>query len=115
MEEVKYTITFADGETLEGLTMNGNNYVSKTDFDEELLSDFNLMEVTVSDGESEATYHNMKKIHKTNYPNGDIYFTIEEKTHQELIDEEINSKIEYLAMMADIEMYDEDEFMEEEM
>lgn len=104
MEERTYTITFMNGEVLSGLRMNGNNFIAAHDFDDELLSDFNLMEVTINDGEFEYTVNNMKKIHKTKYPDGSVYFTIEEKTARELLDEEINAKIEYIAMMTEVEI-----------
>ncbi len=103
MEEKIYSLTFTGGETLEGLTLNGDNFVTRFDFDDELLSDFNLLEVTINDGENEWTEYNMKKIHKTAYGN-EIYFTIAPKTEQELRDEEINSKIEYIAMMTEVEL-----------
>ena len=104
MEERFYSITFANGETLSGLKVNGDNFVTTEDFDDELLSEINLIEVTFNDGQNEWTEYNMKKIHKTKYSNGDIYFTIAKKTTEELIQEELNSKIEYIAMMTEVEL-----------
>ncbi len=104
MEEKIYTITFMDGQTLGGLTMNGNNFVSTADIDDSIFDDINLMEVTFSDGEDEWTVSNMKLIHKTEYANGLTYFTIEPKTERDLRDEDIEAKIEYIAMMTEVDL-----------
>ena len=53
MEKKKktWTIELADGTTLEGLTLNGNNYVSKAKLTADDF-DGNLSHVKITDGET---------------------------------------------------------------
>ena len=55
MDEKIYSVTLADGSTIDNLTLNGNNYVSKTKIDKSIF-DGNCHSVMISDGESEVVY-----------------------------------------------------------
>ena len=37
MDEKIYTVTLADGTTIDNLTLNGNNYISKTKIDKSIF------------------------------------------------------------------------------
>lgn len=99
---MQYTITLADGQKITGLTKNGDNFVSKTQVDESIF-DGNLSTMTVSDGESEQVLNNVELIQQVEYKDG-WYLAFRELTAQELRDMEIDAKIDYIAMMADVDM-----------
>lgn len=99
---MQYSIKLADGKVLTGFTKNGDNFVSKEQVDESIFED-NLAVMTVSDGETETTYHNVELIQQVEYADG-WYLAFRELTAQELRDIEINAKIEYIAMMADVDI-----------
>lgn len=79
---MQYTIKLANGKELTGLTKNGDNYVSKKKVDESIFTD-NLTTMTVSDGETETTYHNVELIQQMEFPDG-WYLCFRELTEAEL-------------------------------
>ena len=79
---MQYTITLADGRELTGLTINGDNYVSKKKVDESIFTD-NLTTMTVSDGETEIAYQNVELIQQMEFPDG-WYLCFRELTEAEL-------------------------------
>lgn len=99
---MQYTITLADGQKITGLRKNGDNFVSETQVDESIF-DGNLSTMTVSDGESEQVLNNVELIQQVEYKDG-WYLAFRELTAQELRDMEIDAKIDYIAMMADVDM-----------
>lgn len=64
-----YTIRLADGLELTGLRMNGTNYVSKDQVDENIFVN-NLTTMTVSDGDTETVYHDVELIQQVHYEDG---------------------------------------------
>lgn len=99
---MQYTITLADGQKITGLSKNGDNFVSKTQVDESIF-DGNLSTMTVSDGETEQVLNNVELIQQVEYKDG-WYLAFRELTAQELRDMEIDAKIDYIAMMAYVDM-----------
>lgn len=99
----KYTITLADGTVLNNLTMNGNNYISVTEIDEEVF-DGNLSSVMVSDGETEQAYENMDLIHLTANSSGEYWFALRALSADEIERMQLRSDIEYISMMTGIEL-----------
>lgn len=99
---MQYTIRLADGTELKGLSKNGDNFVSSTKIDESIFEG-NLATMTVSDGESEVTYENVELIQQVQYADG-WYLAFRELSAQELRDMEVDAKIDYIAMMADVDM-----------
>lgn len=85
-----YTITLADGRKMENLTMNGNNFVSKTQVDESIFEE-NLSTVIVSDGENEETYTDVVFIQQMRWVDGTYYLAFREKTPMEKLIEKIGS------------------------
>ena len=103
MEENKvYTITLADGTVISNLTMNGNNFVSETQITSDIFED-NLFEVTISDGEYEEVHENMELVQIAQYGD-DYYFVLRDLTPAEMEKLSIRADIEYIAMMAGIEL-----------
>lgn len=99
---MSYTITLADGQQITGLSKNGDNFVSQSEVDESIFEG-NLSTMTVSDGETTETYENVELIQQVKYKDG-WYLAFRELSAQELRDMEIDAKIDYIAMMADVDM-----------
>lgn len=102
MENKTYKITLSDGRQLEGLRLNGNNYISDEPLTEE---DFEgkLEEVTISDGQSEQTLTNCELIQVKQY--GDEYwFIIREVPADVMAARQIRADIDYIAFMTDVEL-----------
>lgn len=92
-----YTLTLADGRQLTGLGLNGTNFVSAEKVDEAIFTN-NLSTMTVSDGETERTYHHVELIQQQKQLDGDWYLAFREKTAQELAAEALK---EAMASNAD--------------
>lgn len=97
MEEEKFTITLADESQIEGLLMNGNCFISKTEIDKSRLSDDNLLSVSIN-GQS---YENMTCDNFWQDKN-EWWFILREKTEEELKELELNAKIEFLMAMQGV-------------
>ena len=88
---MQYTIKLANGKELTGLAKNGDNYVSKKKVDESIFTD-NLTTMTVSDGETETTYHNVELIQQMEFPDG-FYLCFRELTEAELVVTELQEAL----------------------
>ena len=76
-----YQITLHDGTVLDELELNGNNFISEKLIDDAVFSG-NLDTVTISNGETTATYTDMKLL--SNRVDGEkSWFVLGEKTAQE--------------------------------
>ena len=102
MEKRTWTITLADGTTLEGLTFNGNNYVSGNPLTE---ADFTgkLEHVTISDGETTTVMEHAMLVQCKKYGT-EYWFVLREMTDAELTAAKVQASIDYIAMMADIDL-----------
>lgn len=105
MEKEKFQITLADGTVIEGLTQNGDNYVSETEVNVAVFeSNCSPMTITGSDS-TEVLYQNGEFIRQAHFPGVQGYYlAFRDKTANELALEEIQAKIEYIGMMANIEL-----------
>lgn len=85
-----YTITLADGQKIENLDKNGDNFVSKTKVDESIFEN-NLTKVTVSDGETTETYRNVEFIQQMPWSDGTYYlaFRVVDGTEKSITDIEM--------------------------
>lgn len=97
-----YTVTLTDGTVLLNLRMNGNNFISAEPVTDETFVD-NLDPVTISDGEYEDQHEHMALIY-TQRRGDEYWFALRDRTPDELARLKIQSDIEYLAMMTDIEL-----------
>ena len=102
MEKRTWTITLADGATLEGLKLNGNNYISGNPLTE---ADFagKLEHVTITDGETTTELTNVELVQCMQYGT-EYWFVLREMTAEELTAAKVQSSIDYIAMMADIDL-----------
>ena len=100
---MQYTIRLADGRELKKLTKNGDNFVSETQVDESIF-EYNTQTVTITDEEgNETVLHNAEFIQQMEFADG-FYICFREKSEMELAMENFQSQIDYIAMMADVEM-----------
>lgn len=98
MEE-NITLILADGTVIENLKLNGNNLISQTDIGEDKLFAVNLSHVTINGTE----YRDMLLRNYWQDSDG-WHIVISEITPQERYEARINSKIDYIAMMEDIDL-----------
>ncbi|MBO5627494.1 MAG: hypothetical protein J5965_00255 [Aeriscardovia sp.] len=102
----KYTL-YADGVKLaEGLTINGTNYVSKTEVDVSGLSKVFRLTVKNNDGNTTEEFEHAKLLQQVQYAWDDnkFYLAFAPVSEQEIKNNEFQSNLQYLAMMADLEL-----------
>ena len=101
-----YKIILSDGTQLNNLKLNGNNFVSEMEVTEDTFKG-KLSKVTIEttkDGqEITKEYEHMELVQVVHYEDG-YYFVLRELSATELKEIKMQSDIEYLAMMADIDL-----------
>ena len=107
--EKSWKITLADGTQLKNLGLNGNNFISETkitekDFKEKLSKV--IFEGKVEEKNFKQECNNMELVQIAHYEDG-YYFVLREIPQEELDKLKMQSDIEYLAMMSDIDMEEE--------
>lgn len=100
--EKSWKITLSDGTKLENLRLNGNNFISEAEITED---DFRgkLSKVIIEGKDFKQEYNNMELVQIAHYEDG-YYFVLREIPQEELDKLKMQSDIEYLAMMSDIDM-----------
>lgn len=90
--------------TVSGLTLNGNNYVSEKEVDTSKWPDVFKLTATDGDGNVTETIAHARLLQQVSYEwdGGKFYLAFTPVSDQEIVNEEIRSNIEYLAMMADV-------------
>ena len=102
MDEKIYVITLANGTEIGNLRLNGNNFISKAPIDATIFEG-NSSPVIIRNGESEEIHENMELVQIT--PIGeDYWFVLRDLSAAELEKIKMQSDIEYVAMMARIEI-----------
>lgn len=102
MDEKTYSVCLADGTTFENLKLNGNNFVSTQEIDASVF-DGNCSPVKFRVDETEDVHENMKLIHVTKYGN-ETWFALRDLTEDELAKIQLRSDVDYIAMMAEVEL-----------
>ncbi|MBQ0057318.1 MAG: hypothetical protein KBT20_06640 [Bacteroidales bacterium] len=93
----------ADGTSLEGLGLNGNNFISSKKLTEDTFEG-NLSHVVIEDSEGNTEEHdNMALVQIAKYGK-EYWFVLRELSAQEIRDAKIQANIEYIAMMSDIDL-----------
>lgn len=97
---------FADGvKFAEKLTVNGNNYVSNSKVDTESLPDVFKLEVKDSKDKITEVIDNARLLQQVQYTEGgEYYLAFSKVSKQKLLNDKLQSNIEYLAMMADVDI-----------
>ena len=105
MEEKTFKIVLADGTEIKDLIQNGSNYVSKKKIDETVFEE-NCAPMSFVDSEgNETVFEHGEFIQQATYKGVEGYYlAFREKSEDELKAEMIQSQIDYLAMMTDVEL-----------
>ncbi|MCX4303828.1 MAG: hypothetical protein OSJ66_07480 [Clostridia bacterium] len=107
--EKSWKITLSDGTQLKDLRLNGNNFVSQKEVTEDIfkgkLSKV-VFEGTIEEKEFRQECEHMELVQIAHYEDG-YYFVLRELSQDELTKIKTQADIEYLAMMADIDMEEE--------
>ena len=98
MEEKNFTLILADGTEIAG-EISGNNLITPQEVSIEELDDANLIGAKLNNEEME----NMTCCNLWEATDG-THIIFRKKSLQEIKEEELNAKIEYLAMMTDVEL-----------
>lgn len=102
MDEKIYKIILADGTVIGNLTLNGNNFISKEPIDRTVFIE-NCSPVVVNDGNTDEVHEHMELVQVTE-SGGEYWFVLRDITEKELATIKMQSDIEYVAMMAGIEL-----------
>ena len=97
-----YKLILADGTEIKNLTKNGDNYISDKKIDESIFRG-NLSTLTITDGEETITMENAELIQQVEF-DGKFWICFRELSERELKDIDMEAKIEYLAMMTDVDI-----------
>lgn len=103
MDEKIYTITLADGTSIENLRLNGNNFIARTMIDPTIFVG-NCSPVVISDGTNEEVHSDMELVQVTESDSGDYWFVLRDISEEELSKIKMQSDIEYVAMMTGVEL-----------
>ena len=103
MDSKTYTITLADGTVLDNLKLNGDNFISNTAINADIFNE-NCSPVIISDGVNSETHNNMEFVQVTEQEPGKYWFVLRELSASELARIKMQSDIDYVAMIAGIEL-----------
>lgn len=102
MEDRIYKITLADGTEIAGLRLNGNNFISNAPVEADVFEG-NCTPVIINDGENDEIHENMELVQVTRMGN-EYWFVLRDLSEAELEQLRIRADIEYIAMMAGVEL-----------
>lgn len=103
MNEKIYKVTLADGTVIDGLKMNGNNFISLSPI-KAAVFDGNCSPIIISNDETDETHENMELVQITPNDDGEYWFVLRDISEKELAQIKMQSDIEYIAMMAGVEL-----------
>ena len=98
-----YSITLANGKQIKGLTLNGNNFISKTEVEGSLLTDETLSKIIIEKDNIKTIYYNVYLIQQSHYSNG-WYLAFAQRTPEEIQKMESDAKIEYIAALTGVDL-----------
>ena len=101
--EKTWKITLADGSVIDNLKLNGNNFISATRVQEEDFAG-KLQHVIIEGPDGEHEEHNNMALVQITEVHADYWFVLREYSEQEIWMVKVNSNMEYIAMMADIDL-----------
>ena len=96
-----YTISLANGEALDNLELNGNNYIAPSEIDSAIFEG-NLDTVRISDGENEETYTDMVLLSNI-VRDGKSWLVFGQKTEADKLRETIDrleAQLAYVSLMT---------------
>lgn len=96
-----YTMILANGNAIDNLELNGNNYVSDIEVSTDTFRG-GISPVKISDGKKEETLDNMELVRIANWENK-WWILLQEKEPPSMT-MKLQADITYMAMMMDIEL-----------
>ncbi|MBE6724985.1 MAG: hypothetical protein E7576_07295 [Ruminococcaceae bacterium] len=102
MNEELYTLTLADGTVIENVARNGDNYIVTGAVDTSVFED-NCVPLTISDGENEEIHENAVFVQAQAHGN-ETWLVFRDLGAAELREMRLRADVDYVAMMADIEL-----------
>lgn len=96
-----YSITLNDGTTITDLELNGNNFISQDEVDEEIFTPDNLKHIQVSDGENVEEFDNLMLSNFWEADDG-THIIFRDKTPSDLLQERLEEYDAALVELADI-------------
>ena len=102
----KYTLYVDDVKLAEDLTLNGSNYVSKTEVDVSNLPPVFKLTAKDSKGNITEEFEHAKLLQQVQYAwdNNKFYLAFAPVSEQEIKNAEFQSNLEYMAMMMDLDI-----------
>lgn len=102
----KYTLYVDNVKLAEDLTLNGSNYVSKTEVDVSNLPPVFKLTAKDSKGNITEEFEHAKLLQQVQYAWDDnkFYLAFAPVSEQEILNAKMQSNLEYLAMMADVDI-----------
>lgn len=91
MEKRTFKVTLANGTALEGLTLNGNNYISAKKITEDIFRD-NLSKVTIEGPDGVQELENMELVQIQKYDK-EYWFVLRQLSDQELKDRQTQENV----------------------
>ena len=95
-------IILNNGNEINNLTLNGNNYISDNILSDGIFTD-GLSIVTVVDGDISTEYKNIKLVQNI-VIDGKSWFILAEKTEEEILKERLKSTEDVLMILMDLQM-----------
>jgi len=102
MDEKIYKITLSDGTELNGLRLNGNNFISDIVVQASIFES-NCSPVIINNGDTDFHHENMELVQITEMT-GKYWFILRDISFEELAKIKMQADIEYVAMMAGVEL-----------
>ena len=99
-------LILSDDSIIANLTINGDNFIAPYEITEDMF-EMNLSPVTISNDGIDDVHEFMKLIQITHPNPTEWWFVIQDMTDDELYKLDIESKLDYLAMMSDIDLDEE--------
>lgn len=107
MEESTYSIELADGTVINGLTLNGNNFVSLAPVDPAIFAN-NLHPVVITEtpveGDPVVEEHEYMDLVQVSKMGNEHWFILRDILDGELDNIKIRADVDFIAMMTDIEL-----------
>lgn len=101
MKKKLYTMTLANGNAIDNLELNGNNYVSDIEVTTDIFEG-GISPIEISDGDNTEVLDNMELVRIAKWENK-WWILIQEKAPIP-VETKLQADIIYLAMMMDVEL-----------
>lgn len=97
-----YKLTLSNGREINGLRMNGNNFISATAITADMFEG-GLAPVIIS-GDGTMEVHEHMELVQIAQMNGEYWFVLRDMSQKELDEIRIRADVDFIAMMSDIEL-----------